>query len=345
MDASYLRRPGYRGRLLVHGRRGVYHVMSRTACGQFLFGDDEKRVFLSMLRKQAGFCDVEVLAYCVMGNHFHLLLAVPEAIDISDAELLRRYRILYDDASCPASSASPAVLKQLLAANEKEGQLLRERLIARMHDLSVFMRELKQRFGIWYNHHHQNQGTIWAKRFTSVVVESSREALMTVAAYIDLNPVRARLVDDPEDYAFSSYGLAVQGQSEARCGYAGVFGDVGPWDVLLSGYRVLLYGKGSRSKGCVGKDLGVIAANRAEQVLAAGGRLALSDVLRMRVRYFSAGVAVGSDAFLSELGSEWKGCYGLRRKRDSYPMRCAEWGQLRAFRNLQVEPVDLKSLN
>jgi REP element-mobilizing transposase RayT len=323
----------------------VYHVMSRTACGQFLFGDDEKRVFLSMLRKQAGFCGVEVLAYCVMGNHFHLLVAVPETIEISDAELLRRYRILYDDARCPASSASPVVLKQLLAANEKEGQLLRERLMARMHNLCVFMRELKQRFGIWYNHHHQNQGTIWAKRFTSVVVESSREALMTVAAYIDLNPVRAGLVDDPENYPFSSYGVAMRGQAGARCGYAGVFCEAGKWEELLPAYRVLLYGKGSRSKGSIDKDLGVITANRAEQVLAAGGRLALSDVLRMRVRYFSAGAAVGSDAFLSVLGSEWKGCYGLRRKRDSHPMRSAEWGQLRAFRNLQVSPVDLKSLN
>ena len=345
MNASYLRQAGYRGRLLVHGRRGVYHVMSRTACGQFLFKDDEKRVFLSILRKQAGFCGVEVLAYCVMGNHFHLLVAVPEAVEISDAELLRRYRILYDDVSCPPSSAAPEVLKQLLAANESEGRLLRGRLLARMHDLSVFMRELKQRFGIWYNHQHQNQGTIWAKRFTSVVVESSREALMTVAAYIDLNPVRAGLVNDPENYAFSSYGLAMRGRGGARCGYAGVFCEAGQWEVLLPAYRLLLYGKGSRSKGSVHQDLGVIATGRAEHVLQAGGRLALSDALRMRVRYFSAGTAVGSDAFLSELGSEWQACYGLRRKRDSYPMRCAEWGRLRAFRNLQVEPVDLKSLN
>lgn len=341
-----MRKSGYRGRLLVHGRRGVYHVMSRTACGQFLFGDDEKRVFLSMLRKQAGFCGVELLACCVMGNHFHLLVAVPDAdeVCISDEDLLRRYRLLYDG-DCPASSASPLVLAQLLAANEREGQLLRTRILARMHDLSVFMRELKQRFGLWYNDQHQNQGTIWAKRFTSVVVESSREALMTVAAYIDLNPVRAGLVDDPEDYAYSSYGLAIRGQTGARHGYAGVFCDAGTWDVLLPRYRVFLYGKGSRSKGSLDKDFGVIDANRAEQVLKAGGRLAISDVLRLRIRYFSAGTAVGSDSFLTELGRDWKACYGLSRKRDSYPMRCAEWGQLRAFRNLQVEPVDLKSLD
>ena len=72
MEASYLRRAGYRGRLLVEGQRGVYHVMSRTACGQYLFDDEGKAVFMEMLRKQAGFCGVDVLAYCVMGNHFQL---------------------------------------------------------------------------------------------------------------------------------------------------------------------------------------------------------------------------------------------------------------------------------
>ena len=95
MEASYLRREGYRGRLLVEGQRGVYHVMSRTACGQYLFDDEGKAVFVEMLRKQAGFCGVDVLAYCVMGNHFHLLVAVPEDVEITDTELLRRYRLLY----------------------------------------------------------------------------------------------------------------------------------------------------------------------------------------------------------------------------------------------------------
>ncbi len=202
-----------------------------------------------MLRKQAGFCGVDVLAYCVMGNHFHLLVAVPEDADISDVELLRRYRLLYSEKGCPPSSASPGVLAKLLEANEAEGQMLRERILARMHDLSVFMRELKQRFGIWYNHRHGNKETIWAKRFTSVVVESSREALSTVAAYIDLNPVRAELVADPEDYAFSSYGAAVRGRGPARRGYELVFCQEVNWGTLLPSYRLILNGKGARARG------------------------------------------------------------------------------------------------
>lgn len=330
---------------MVEGRRGVYHVMSRTSCGQYLFDDEAKAVFVEMLRKQAGFCGVDVLAYCVMGNHFHLLVAVPEEVEISDAELLRRYRLLYNEKDCPPSSASPGVLAKLLEANEEEGQALRGRILARMHDLSVFMRELKQRFGIWHNHRHRNKGTIWAKRFTSVVVEPSREALSTVAAYIDLNPVRAELVADPEDYAFSSYGAAVRGRRAARRGYELVFCREVKWGTLLPGYRLILYGKGAASKGTAGKDRGRIEKERAERVLENGGKLPLSDVLRVRVRYFTAGTAIGSDRFLENVGGQWKTRHGLDRKRAAYSMRGGEWGRLRSFRNLQVDPVGSPPLN
>jgi hypothetical protein len=339
MEAIYLRRAGYRGRLLVDGQRGVYHLMSRTACGQYLFDDEAKAVFIEMLRKQAGFCGVDVLAYCVMGNHFHLLVAVPEAVPITDAELLRRYRLLYSEKACPPSSPSPSVLAKLLAANEADGQSLRERILARMFDLSVFMRELKQRFGIWFNHRHGNKGTIWSKRFTSVVVEASREALTTVAAYIDLNPVRAQMVADPEDYAFSSYGAAVRGRRPAREGYEGVFCHEVNWATLLPSYRLILYGKGAVSKGSADKDHGRISEERLEQVLASGGKLPLSDILRLRVRYFTAGTAIGSDGFLADVGGQWRRQHGLHRKRDAYRMRSGEWGELRSFRNLQVDPV------
>jgi hypothetical protein len=68
-------------------------------------------------------------------------------------------------------------------------------------------------------------------------------------------------------------------------------------------------------------------------------------VLRNRVRYFTAGTAIGSDAFLLSVGGQWSERHGLDRKRHAYPMRCAEWGGLRSFRNLQVDPVELSSLN
>ena len=119
-------------------------------------------------------------------------------------------------------------------------------------------------------------------------------------------------------------------------------------DELLPDYRRILYGKGVASKGTQGKNRGRIKPARAGRAMAngrKGKKLPLSDVLRTRVRYFTAGTAIGSDDFLSNIGGQWRDHYGLERKRNAYPMRYADWGGLRSFRNLQVDPIELSSLN
>lgn len=326
-------KPGFRGRRLVHGQSAIYHVVSRTAFAHYAFDATEKERFLRILKRQAGFCGVEVLAYCLMSNHFHLLVKVPEPGPISDAELLRRYRLLYGGRTCPPSSPSPDVLEKLLRKNDVEGQELRSRILARMHDLAAFVRELKQRFGIWYNHRHDNKGTLWAERFRSTIVEESPEALSTVAAYIDLNPVRAGMVNDPADYRFSSFGRAVGGSQAARRGYESIFCQKCAWKDFLPSYNLILYGKG------VGKDMGRIDPETASKVLENGGRLPVWQLLRWRVRYFSEGTALGSKEFLEELGERWNKQCGGNRKRHAYCMRSGDWGDLRSYRNLQIDPV------
>ena len=84
------------------------------------------------------------------------------------------------------------------------------RFTYRMHNLSEFMKTLLQRFTRWFNRTHKRSGTLWEERFKSVIVESGIAA-RTMAAYIDLNPVRAGMVADPAEYRWSSYGEAVGG--------------------------------------------------------------------------------------------------------------------------------------
>ena len=74
--------------------------------------------------------------------------------------------------------------------------MLRESYIRRMGDLSEFMRSLKQRFSSAYNRHHGRRGTLWEGRFKALAVGGDPESVLTVAAYIDLNAVRAGLCDD-----------------------------------------------------------------------------------------------------------------------------------------------------
>ncbi|MFP4069076.1 MAG: transposase, partial [Opitutales bacterium] len=82
-------------RFKISGHDGYYHCMTRTVNGEHLFGDREKEVLRKMLWRVADFSGVEVLTYAVMGNHFHVLVRVPADAEVSDEELMRRYRVLY----------------------------------------------------------------------------------------------------------------------------------------------------------------------------------------------------------------------------------------------------------
>ena len=87
---------------------------------------------------------------------------------------------------------------------------LHQSITYRMHDLGEFMKALLQRFSRWFNQQHERTGTLWESRFKSVLVEEGAAA-RAMAAYIDLNPVRAGMVADPAAYRWSSYGEALGG--------------------------------------------------------------------------------------------------------------------------------------
>ena len=94
-------------------------------------------------------------------------------------------------------------------SNEAGATDIIERIKGQMFDISKFMHMLKRRFSAWYNKKHNRRGTLWESRYGSVLVEGKRDALMTMATYIDLNPVRAGLVDDPKDYRWCGYAVSV----------------------------------------------------------------------------------------------------------------------------------------
>lgn len=187
----------------------VYHVVSRVAFRRFLFDDDVKRKFVDLMRRQAAFCGAEVLAFCVMSNHFHLLLSFAEnPIPSNDEALVKRYRKLYPKQEwLSEKTLSPERLEHLLKEGGDHAVRIRKQLHARMGKLSVFMKELKQRISIWYNRNHDNVGAIWESNYRSQLVEKERSVIRKVAAYIEMNPVRAGVVEQPEDYAWSSLGM------------------------------------------------------------------------------------------------------------------------------------------
>jgi len=133
--------------------------------------------------------------------------------------------------------------------NKKEMDELYEKTIKgyldRLCSLTHFMKELKERFSRWFNKRHGQRGTLWQDRYRSVLVEDG-EALRTMAAYIDLNPIRAGLVEDPKDYRWSGYAEVMGGSKRAHRAVCVILGStVASWETSgRDAYRRLLLSEG-----------------------------------------------------------------------------------------------------
>jgi REP element-mobilizing transposase RayT len=104
--------------------------MTHTVSGTPYFDRRAKEVLRKMIWRVAAFSGVEVLTYCVMSNHFHVLVRVPEAVNISDAELLRRYQILYPKPT-QYQTATIAQMAKDLAAGGEAAEAIRQRRFVR----------------------------------------------------------------------------------------------------------------------------------------------------------------------------------------------------------------------
>ena len=106
----------------------IYHLISRVVDRRFVFGDSEREHFRMFMRMQENFSGCRVLSYCVMSNHFHILLEVPPmpAGGVSDEELLKRL-------SATNTEAFVAVVaKELADARAAEREELIEEIRARL---------------------------------------------------------------------------------------------------------------------------------------------------------------------------------------------------------------------
>ena len=153
----------------------IYHTISRVVGRDFVLEVDEREHFRMLMRMCEKFTGCRVLSYCLMSNHFHILLEVPPMPEggISDPELLERLGVFYnevqvaeivkemedaavvrmrgefemppvDEMGVPLTAAEELVLAKRQAGRRVEE--IRSRFTRRMHDLSEFMKSLLERF-------------------------------------------------------------------------------------------------------------------------------------------------------------------------------------------------------
>ena len=260
--------------------------MSRTALDGYVMGDVEKDFLLNLIKRLSSVYFAEVLGFCLMGNHFHLLVRMRPGSEFSNAEIKRRFRLYYgnDDKRELEEEGIPAL-------QEKWGSL------------SEFAKEIKQGFSRYYNRRHHRKGFFWSERFKSVIVDKG-EMLINCLAYIDLNPIRAGIAEKSEAYRWCSLGYHAQTHNRDRF----LSTDFGLREFALEGAKVRLahYRRFVYEKGGLLKDM----EDRSK-----GLEFDALDRFRYRTRYFTDSGIIGTKEFVSRLYQGFKDHFSSKHEK------------------------------
>jgi REP element-mobilizing transposase RayT len=289
--------------MIVVDEKAVYHVMSRTALDGFPLKDIEKDFMLDLIKRFSSLYFTEILGFCLMGNHFHLLVKMIPENRFSDEEIQKRFETHYGDSRKFTDGQIPYLRKKLAS-------------------LSEFIREIKVGFARYYNRRHNRRGYFWGDRFKSVIVDKG-ETLVNCLAYIDLNPLRAGMVDRPEDYRWNSLGYHLQTQNKDRF-LSTDFGlksfNVKSIKERIGRYRRYVYEAGaiSRPDKMQAKviDDKVIAKERKKDF-----EISKISRFRYRTRYFTDSGIIGSKEFVAENYKRFKHLFYSKHEKKPKPIK------------------------
>jgi putative transposase len=184
------------------------------------------------------------------------------------------------------------------------------------------VREIKVGFSRYYNRRHHRHGYFWGGRFKSVIVEKG-ETLINCLAYIDLNPLRAGLVQRPEDYRWNSLGYHIQ--TGNRDNFLSLDFGLKEFGVMDAQQRLKQYRRYVYEAGAVDRPQKAARAVIDRMVLEKEREkdFELSRVrrFRCRTRYYTDSGIIGSKEFVSENYRRFKDVF--RSKREKVPRAVA----------------------
>ena len=177
-----------------------YHCTCRCVRRAFLWGNDyltskdyshRKQWVIDRLATLTQVFAIEVCAYAVMSNHYHVVIKVnrKQALSWRDADIIHRWQQLF---------GTPVLIEQYIQgrltsrAAIKQAQAIIAQWRSRLYDLSWFMRCLNEHLARRANQEDQCKGRFWEGRFSSQAL-LDEAGLLTCMAYVDLNPIRAEM--------------------------------------------------------------------------------------------------------------------------------------------------------
>lgn len=188
-----------------------YHVVSRCVRRAFLCGEDKysgknynhrRQWVLDKLHFLSDIFAIDIAAYAIMSNHYHLVLRVDRkrALAWNDDEVIERWYKLH--------KGHPLVDRFLKGELTDSASLNKVAEIVamwhiRLYDISWFMRHLNESIARAANKEDNCKGRYWEGRYYSQAL-LDEQALLSCMMYVDLNPVRAGMAKDLESSDFTS---------------------------------------------------------------------------------------------------------------------------------------------
>ncbi|MBF0245322.1 MAG: transposase [Planctomycetes bacterium] len=262
-------------RLRVESGEAWYHIYCRVSGKNDEYPLDvegAREALIRHIRFYARAYECEVAGFCVMGNHYHLVVRFSERVELGRKELMKRAKLLY-----------PNTWEAVKGWGDERFQRLNNRLF----DVSEFVRNIQQGYTKWYNRAVGRSGRLWAERFRSTILEDSA-AVRDCLLYVDLNPVRAGMVERPEDYEHGSAKLRDMALDKWLLDLREILGVKSKTESRAL-YRSLLY-----NRGAVQTREGQAAIPESAMTEAEAADFQDRGIFRKRLRHFTRGLVLGS---------------------------------------------------